>query len=356
MALFESLQAANRTKSILLVVTFVLFYTLMIFAMAVVGVVGVVSLRAAWQPAPEVHGVARPEAPGDGALEQGYAAVRPLGTLVAIALGAHVIAVLLAGVAYASGPALILSTSRARFIDKDRDPLLHNLVEEMALAAGVPLPKIYVIDTPSLNAFAVGYRGRSAIVIAQGLRERLTRGQLQGVIAHEIARMENEDLHLMTMVGGLVGMTVLVGHLCRGALEGAREGAAEVAANENPLAALAVLPLLVVGLFSPLILPILIVSPILGRLIQLGVSRERQFLADAEAARLTRYPEALAEALEIMDADPSVFDGATLATSHLFIVPPISRAGPRGGKSGPWWSHPTVEERAKRLRSIGIAL
>jgi heat shock protein HtpX len=312
MALFQDLLVANRIKSVLLIIMFIIFYTLMIFGVAVAAL----------------------------ALALDFEALRSPWALVAIALASHIVAVILAIVAYVSGPALVLNVSRASLINPDSDPQLHDLVEEMALAAGLPVPKIYLVHSTGLNAFAVGYEGRGAVVLTQGLRDRLTRDQIQGVIAHEIARMENQDLHLMTLVVGLVGLTVLVAHLFWGLVE-------EAAAVKNSW------PLIVVAVFSPLILPVLVISPILGRIIQLAVSRQRQFLADAEAARLTRYPEALAQALEIMHADDSSFDGSTLATAPLFIVPPMSKVGPRAGGSGPWWSHPSVEERVARLRSIG---
>jgi heat shock protein HtpX len=311
MAQFESLIRANKAKSAALVVLFILLFTGVIFGIFLSGVT----------------------------LIYGWPIVHQRSAMLATALAAHGLAIGMAALCYFGAPSMVLTSAEAEPVPKGDDPMLHDVVEEMALASNLPPPAVYRMDVPSLNALAAGLGARkAAIVVTRGLRERLDRAQLQAVVAHELARVKNGDIRLMTLVAGFVGLAVLVQEFVKSL----------VGAKETTLAALGLL-------LVPLMLPILLVAPVLGRLIQLGVSRQRQFLADAEAARMTRYPEALAQALEIMEADPDPLEAVSLATAHLYVVSPLVVGG--DGEDPPrdsvWSSHPLVAERVRRLRAIG---
>lgn len=311
MALYESLITANKAKSALLVALFVLFYTALIFAV----VMSALALVYGWRI---VH--------------DGFAVLAAL-------LAAHALAIALAATCYVCGPEMVLSSICAEPVLRAQDATLHDVVEEVAVAAGIPAPAIYMIDTPALNAMATGLGpGRSAVVVTRGLRERLSRDELQAVVAHEMARIQNYDAYLMTLVAGLMGLSILAVEFVKALFEDKE-----------------LVPVLAAVLLVPVFLPLLALAPLFGRFIQLAVARQRQFLADADAARLTRYPEALAHALEVMAADGVPMHAVNLATAHLFIVAPRAADGDTFGGDGysMWSAHPPVDERIQRLRSIG---
>ena len=311
MAQFESLIGANKARSVVLIVLFILLYTALLFVLAM----------------------------GILALVLGWAKVHDTSMALATLLVCHILAVALAVACYVGGSGLVISAVGARAVLRAEDTVLYDVVEEMALAAGVEPPAVYMIDDPAMNALATGLGPeKAAIIVTRGLRDRLSRDQLQGVVAHEMARIQSYDIYLMTQVAALVGLLVL-----------AAEAVKTLAASEDtaPLA---------LGIFLvPPALPAILAAPVLGRTIQLAVCRERLFMADAAAARLTRYPEALAEALEIIEADAKSLRGASRATAPLFIVQPLTSDGDRMGGEGesPWCSHPTVVARMERLRSLG---
>jgi len=310
MAQFESLIRANKAKSAALVVLFILFFAAVVFGVLF----------------------------GIGAFIYGWPIVHHRIAILTTALAALGLALGMAGLCYYGAPSMVLSSAGAEPVTKGDDPMLLDVVEEMAVASNLPPPAVYRIDAPSLNALAAGLGpGKAAIVVMRGLRQRLDRAQLQAVVAHELARVASGDIQLMTLAAGFVGLAVLVQEFVK-SLVGAKEPA------------LAALGLVLV----PVMLPILLSAPVLGRLIQLGVSRQRQFLADAEAARMTRYPEALAQALEIIDADPDPLDEVSLATAHLYVVSPlVVGSGDDEPRESAWSSHPLVAERVRRLRAIG---
>jgi len=307
MAQFEQLIAANKRNSVLLVVVFVLFIC------ALGGVLG----WAIW---------------GD-----------PRAAIPSIAI-ALVVALVMGLVGYYSGPQAVLALSQARPITKADDPQLYNVVEELAVASGLPMPKLYVIDTPAMNAFATGRDPQHAhIAVTRGLRERLNRDQLQGVLAHELSHVKNFDIRFMTLMSVLVGTVVMLAHIGMRAMwfGGGRRR------SRSSGGGAVMLIVLVVALV------LAIIAPILARLIQLAVSRQREFLADASAAQMTRYPEGLASALEALAADTHEMPQANGANAHLFIHEPRMARG-RRKSHGSWWSsHPPIEERIARLRAIG---
>jgi heat shock protein HtpX len=215
------------------------------------------------------------------------------------------------------------------------------VTENLAIAAGLPKPKLYVIDDPAMNAFATGRDPAHAVVCATtGLLDRLDRREIEGVIAHELSHVKNFDTRLMAVVAVLVGTIAFMADMFMRTLwwGGGRRNRDD---NGN-LGGI----LMIVGII------LAILSPIAATLIQLAVSRKREYLADASGAFLTRYPAGLASALEKLSRDKDVLPSASNATSHLFIVNPF-----KGKNFGAWFSglfdtHPPIEERIKILRTM----
>jgi len=229
--------------------------------------------------------------------------------------------------------------SRAKPISKEDNPELYRLVENLCIAAGLPLPRIYIIEDASLNAFAAGRDPKhSVIVVTRGLLEKLERVELEGVIAHELSHIGNRDTLLATAVVVLVGLVVrLTDIFFRMRFRGRARGKDKI-----PL------------IFFAVSLIFLILAPFLAQLIRLAISRKREFLADACGALLTRYPEGLARALEKISRDTKSLKTASNATAHLFIVNPF-----KGKEAVSWFTklfstHPPVEERIKALRDLKI--
>ncbi len=234
---------------------------------------------------------------------------------------------------------LVLAMSRAKPISKEDNPELYRLVENLCIAAGLPLPRIYIIEDASLNAFAAGRDPKhSVIVVTRGLLEKLERVELEGVIAHELSHIGNRDTLLATAVVVLVGLVVrLTDIFFRMRFRGRARGKDKI-----PL------------IFFAVSLIFLILAPFLAQLIRLAISRKREFLADASGALLTRYPEGLARALEKISRDTKSLKTASNATAHLFIVNPF-----KGKEAVSWFTklfstHPPVEERIKALRDLKI--
>ncbi len=242
-------------------------------------------------------------------------------------------------VALRSGDRLVLRLAGARAVGRDEEPQLHNVVEEMAIAAGVPKPQVYLIETDALNAFATGMEPRSAaIAVTRGLLRALTREELQGVVGHEMGHVVNWDIRYATAVAVLVGLIALVSDAALRSLRfGPRRGGGRRGSGGLP----AFLLLLVLALLAP----------IAARLVQMAVSRQREFLADATSARLTRNPLGLIGALEKLDASEVPFAGANRATQHLFIVNPVRSFGERA--SALLATHPPIARRIERLRNLG---
>jgi heat shock protein HtpX len=246
---------------------------------------------------------------------------------------------------YYWGDSLVLAMSGARPADRKRDFDFFTVAENLAIAGGIPKPRLYVIDDTAMNAFATGRDPEHAVVCATtGILERLDRRELEGVIAHELSHVKNFDTRLMAVVAVLVGTIAFLADMFMRSLwwGGGRGSASRRSDDDNNLGAI----FMVVGIV------LAIISPILATIIQLAVSRNREFLADASGADLTRYPEGLARALEKLKGDREVLEAATNATAHLYIANPF-----KGKQFGAWFAglfdtHPPLDERIKRLRAM----
>jgi heat shock protein HtpX len=253
---------------------------------------------------------------------------------------------------YFSSDKIALSMSRAKPADGPRYQQLHNIVEGLSIAAGIPKPRVYVIDDTAPNAFATGRNPEhAAIAVTTGLLGKLTRDELEGVIAHELSHIENRDTLVMTLAVTLVGVIVLLGDwLLRamwwGAGDNDRRGGGGLGG--------------IVAIFG---LVLLLLAPLFAQLLQFAISRRREFLADADAVFLTRYPTGLVNALRKLQSDETVVRTASRATAHLWIESPIARQAARGRrgatKQGAWLNrlfdtHPPLEARIEALESSPV--
>jgi len=259
-----------------------------------------------------------------------YTAV-PAALVVAVAYGC---------LSYYAGGKMILALSKARKIDKPDNPQLFNVVEEMAIAAGVPMPEVYVIDDPAPNAFATGRKPEeAAIAVTTGLLEKLNRDELQGVIAHEMSHIRNYDILFMTLMAALVGAIALLADVF---LRSTWYGPRRFRSRDSQAS----------GIFMLIALVLAIIAPLIGMLIQLAASRRREFLADASGALLTRYPAGLASALRKIASDPTPLQVASRATQHMYIVNPLK--GMERRVQSLFSTHPPIEERIARLERMAF--
>lgn len=252
------------------------------------------------------------------------------------------------------GPQRVLWAAGAKEIlepENDDERRLINVVEEMAIAAGQPRPRIYLVPDSDPNAFATGLEPQgAAIAVTEGLLRQLNRDELQGVVAHEMAHIRNLDIRLMTLLAAMVGAIALMsdgmGRMVRGGFGGGRRvgGGGGGKKGGNPLA----LVILVLWVIS------LIIAPIVVRLLSMAVSRKREFLADATGAQLTRNPMALASALEKLDAAGEPTRAITRGAAHLCIVDPsASKLSAKEGRMGDIFaSHPPIKVRIARLKGM----
>jgi heat shock protein HtpX len=251
----------------------------------------------------------------------------------------------MAAIGYYSSDKIVLGISRARPVTKEEYPYLYNVVEGLAIAAGVPAPKCYVIEDTAPNAFAAGRKPETAVIcVTTGLLAKLDRAELEGVVAHEMSHIKNYDVRLQTVVVVMAGVVALLsdwmlrsfwwgGGRRRGRSRGGSGGAEGV--------------IVLVGL------ALAVLSPFIATIIQLAVSRKREFLADASGAMLTRYPAGLASALRKISADTEPLEAANKATAHLYIVNPLKNLkGGGGGMNRLFSTHPPIEERIAALEKM----
>lgn len=243
-------------------------------------------------------------------------------------------------VSYYSGDRIALWTSGAKPIEKRDQPYLYRIVENLAITAGLPTPKVYVIADPAVNAFATGRDpAHASIAVTTGAIERLANEELEGVIAHELSHIKNYDIRVMTVVIVLVGTIALLSDWMlrarwyHGGDHRDRGGQATII-------------LMLIGI------ALAIIAPLIAELIKLAVSRRREYLADASGALLTRYPEGLAAALEKIAAANQPMLRANTATAHLFLSNPF-------GSRRRWFArlfdtHPPIQERVRALRAMAV--
>lgn len=266
----------------------------------------------------------------------------PTGALFGLAL-AFVVGTVSGLATYYGGARMVLATSQAREVTHDEAPVLYNVVGEMALAGGLPMPKVYIIDDTATNAFATGRDPEHAsVAVTSGLLEKLDRDELQGVMAHEMSHVGNLDIRYAMLVGVLVGTTVLISDFFLRSLWFG--GGRRMGGNRGGGGGQIQLIMMLVGILFA------ILAPIVARLLQLSISRQREYLADATAVKLTRNPKGLADALEKISSDKEVLEAANRATAHLYIVNPIKKFEKRA--KGLFSTHPPIEERVQILRSL----
>lgn len=244
-----------------------------------------------------------------------------------------VLSIVYIAVTYFFSDRIVLSLSGAREAQKGEFPYLLNVVEGLSIAAGIPVPKIYVMDDPALNAFATGTSpGKASVVFTTGLLSTMNRAELEGVAAHEISHIKNYDVRLGTLVVVMIGLIALLADFgLRSMFWGRRTGGGD----RDRGGGIAVL----IGLV------IIIIAPIVAQLVRLALSRQREYLADASGAQLTRYPEGLASALEKIKKFGSVVQKASETTAPLYFANPIT--------VGQLFStHPPIDDRIKKLREM----
>jgi heat shock protein HtpX len=260
---------------------------------------------------------------------------------------ATILAVALSLGSYFAGDRLVLASTGAREVTAEQEPRLHNIVEGIAIAAGVPKPRVFVVPEQAPNAFATGRDpDHSSIAVTQGLLDIMNRVELEGVIGHEMSHVLDRDILVGTVVATVVGAAVLMSEFFMrswfwsgGRMGGRREG--------GDGGGIIVLVLFAVGIV------LVILAPLAGQLIKLSVSRNREYLADAEGVLLTRYPPGLISALEKIRDAPHAMRSANNATAHLWLEQPSRVPGQDTSRMEKLFStHPPIEERIQRLKEM----
>ncbi len=272
-----------------------------------------------------------------------------VGYVLSLAQGDYVWLIAAAGLSfgmsflsYWQSDKLVLAMSRAKEADPNQYRELYRLVENLCITAGLPRPKIYIIDDSAPNAFATGRNPKhAALAFTSGLLAKLDKAELEGVIAHELSHVGNRDILLATMVTVLVGLVVLLADWFRHSMLFSRRGRDE---NGGQAQAIFVILAIILSLLAPLF----------ASLMQLAISRKREFAADSDGALLTRYPEGLARALEKISADSEPLEAANRATAHLYIASPFKDREGRSWLARAFMTHPPVAERIRRLRESNI--
>lgn len=262
----------------------------------------------------------------------------PFGLVIALAIASA-----MSFVSYRSGDRIVLGLTRAREVTPAEQPRLHHLAEGLAIAAGIPKPRVWIVDDPAPNAFATGRDpAHASIAVTTGLIEKMNRVELEGVIAHELAHVKNRDTLVMVVAATLVGVLVL---LADWTLRSFFWGIGGRNRDRNGGGAAGILVL--VGLVAAVFMPIM------AKVMQMAVSRRREFLADVTGVQMTRYPPGLISALEKLKADGTVVRTAVRATSHMWIESPLQKSqGFMGKMNGLFNTHPSLDDRIKVLREL----
>jgi heat shock protein HtpX len=254
---------------------------------------------------------------------------------------AFAIAILMTIGSYYASDKIVLAVSRARPVTKEEYPYLYNVVEGLAIAAGLPKPRCYIIDDTAPNAFASGRNPKnSVIVVTKGLLQKLNRAELEGVIAHEMSHIKNYDVLVQTLAVVMVGVVILLSDWILRSFfwgGGRRRSSNRQGGNAGSI-------LIVVALV------LAVLAPIIAQLLKLAVSRKREYLADANGALLTRYPPGLASALKKLAADKEPLDAANKATAHLYIVNPLKDI--KGQMNTLFSTHPPIQKRIEALENM----
>jgi len=281
------------------------------------------------------------EAWGTDAGYETLVAVSPLGILGAAALAG--IGVISSCVTLLAGDRIVTAMTGAKEVTADSEAVLHNVVEEMAIAAGLPVPRVMVIETDALNAFATGMRSDAATIgVTRGLLKTLPRDQLQAVVAHEMGHVLNLDTRYMAAVGIMVGLIALVSDMALRSLRFSGNSSSRSSSKKGGGAAIVILVILV--LFA-------ILAPIAAQMVRFAVSRQREFLADATSVQLTRNPLALAGALRALAGHAKGPEIGNRAIQHIFIVNPVKEFASK--TNALLATHPSIEERIERLQNLG---
>lgn len=258
----------------------------------------------------------------------------PISAIIALAFS-----ILTSVLSYYNSDKIVLGMNNARPATVEEDKMLTSILDELCIASGLPRPKLYVIDDPSPNAFATGRNPQNAVIcFTTGIISKMDRYELEGIMAHELSHIKNYDILLSTVVSVFVGFIVIVADiifrfpLLRGKNNDRESG------NANAIIQL-------VGFLF------LLLSPIFANLIQLAISRKREFLADASSVEITRNPSGLISALRKLDSDSNNMRNVSKATSHMYIVNPFKEERKKQ-KSSIFSTHPSVEERIEKLENI----
>lgn len=255
-----------------------------------------------------------------------------------ILLFAIIISIIMSLISYYQGDKLALWSTNAKEIKKEDNPYVYRLVENLCLTAGIPAPKVHIINSPALNAFAAGRDPEHAsIAFTTGIIAALKNEELEGVIAHELSHIKNYDIRIMTIVVVLAGIIALIGNffLHMQFFGHGRRSSNNRGGNAGVI-------IMAIGLIF------MIISPIIAEIIKLAISRRREYLADASGALLTRYPEGLARALEKISASAVPLQTASTATAHLFISNPLNQKN----LSKLFSTHPPIADRIAQLRKM----
>ena len=268
------------------------------------------------------------------------------------ALAAAIVTAIASAFSYFGGAEAILSAADAHELQREQDIQLFNVVEELSIAAGIPMPKIFLMDDPALNAFATGRNPEHGIVaITTGLRQHLTRDELAGVMAHELSHVRNYDIRFAMLMATLFGLIVFACDAFWRNLRYMRwRGGGRGSSRDRGGGGAEGIVMLVVVVVAILLA---IIAPLVAMLIRFAVSREREYLADAGAVELTRYPQGLISALEKLGASPHPVRAVNRATAHLYIVNPFRAAVHTHHEfSTAFHTHPPLNKRIERLRAL----